>query len=67
MRLNTPPHKKCFVEKPLKFATRWKENSGGQFWKRFRSRSTKDCNAMRRRRTSDTDRQKQDVRGIISI
>jgi hypothetical protein len=38
--LTTPPHKKCFVEKLLKFET------GQQFWKRLKS--TKDCNATRR-------------------
>jgi hypothetical protein len=40
--LTTPYHKKCFVEKLLKFET------GQQFWKRLKS--TKDCNATRRRR-----------------
>jgi hypothetical protein len=40
--LRTPSHKKCFVEKLLKFET------GQQFWKRLKS--TKDCNATRRRR-----------------
>jgi hypothetical protein len=42
--LTTPSHKKCFVEKLLKFET------GQQFWKRLKS--TKDCNATRRRRRS---------------
>jgi len=37
--LTTPSHKKCFVEKLLKFET------GQQFWKRLKS--TKDCNATR--------------------
>jgi hypothetical protein len=39
VRLTTPPHEKCFVEKLLKFET------GQQFWKRLKS--TKDCNATR--------------------
>jgi hypothetical protein len=37
--LTTPSHKKCFLEKLLKFET------GQQFWKRLKS--TKDCNATR--------------------
>jgi hypothetical protein len=41
LRLLIPTHKKCSVEKLLKF------EAGPQFWKRLRS--TKDCNARRRR------------------
>ena len=45
---HNPIPQKCFVEKLLKLQAR--RNSGRRFWNRLRS--TKDCNAIRRRRNT---------------